>query len=182
MSTTRDRALAAAVRLVGGSGIRALTHVRVDAEAGLPRGSTSNHFRTRAALVAGVTVWIAESERADLAARMVPASSPDEVIDAFCAVLEDLTGRHAERTRARYALFFEMAAEPEVQAPLRAQRTKFEDWARGLLAGLGAADPDAAAQGFMAVSTGLIVTRLTMDRSAPLRPIVAAAVRACLES
>ena len=44
----------AAVELVGGQGIRALTHARVDAQAGLPLGSTSNHFRTRAALVAGL--------------------------------------------------------------------------------------------------------------------------------
>ena len=70
MAATRDRALEAAVRLVGEQGIRALTHARVDEEAGLPKGSTSNWFRTRDALVAGVLVWIAEQERAELTVTM----------------------------------------------------------------------------------------------------------------
>ena len=59
MSATRERSLAAAASLVGTQGTRALTHARVDAEAGLPRGSTSNHFRTRASLLAGLAAWIA---------------------------------------------------------------------------------------------------------------------------
>lgn len=39
------------IELLGTQGLRALTHGRVDARAGLPRGSTSNHFRTRQALL-----------------------------------------------------------------------------------------------------------------------------------
>lgn len=180
MSSTRDRALAAAVHLVGGRGVRELTHIRVDAQAGLPKGSTSNHFRTRAALVAGVIEWIAEQERADLVAAMKPAGTVDEVIDALCAVLDDLTGLHAERTRARYALFFEMASEPEIQAPLRAQRVRFAEWVRELLIGLDAPDPDAASRALLAFASGLIVHRLTVDDSLPVRPVVAVAVRGCL--
>ena len=64
MATTKDRALRAAVEEVGDNGIRALTHARVDARAGLPKGSTSNWFRTRAALVAGVVAHLADEERA----------------------------------------------------------------------------------------------------------------------
>ncbi|MEH0108992.1 TetR family transcriptional regulator [Tersicoccus sp. MR15.9] len=178
--TTRERALAAAVRLVGTQGIRALTHARVDAEAGLPRGSTSNHFRTRAALVAGVTDWIAEQERALLAASMTSPGTLDEVVDAFSGVLEDLTGPNADRTRTRYALFLELGAHRDVQAPLRAQRVRFEAWTRELLTGLGAPHPDAATRAFMAFSAGLILNRLTVDRDAPLRPTVELAVRGCL--
>ena len=54
MVTTRERALDAALELLGEQGIRALTHARVDERAGLPKGSTSNWFRTRDALVAGI--------------------------------------------------------------------------------------------------------------------------------
>ena len=78
MSSTRERALGAAVRLVGEQGVRALTHARIDAEAGLPKASTSNWFRTRDALVAGVVVSIAEQERADLTAAMAPARTVDD--------------------------------------------------------------------------------------------------------
>ena len=64
-AATRERALDAAVELLGVHGLRALTHARVDERAGLPLGSTSNWFRTRRALLGGVVDWIAERERAD---------------------------------------------------------------------------------------------------------------------
>ena len=38
----------------GTAGLRALTHNRVDERAALPRGSTSNYFRTREALILGI--------------------------------------------------------------------------------------------------------------------------------
>lgn len=185
MAATRERALEAAVRLVGEQGVRALTHARVDAEARLPKGSTSNWFRTRDALVAGVLVWIAELERADLTAAMTPARTADEIVDALCGLLEDATGRHAVRTRARYALFLETTAietpaPAEAQPSMRAQRSQFELWTRDLLAGLGAPDPDAAARALLAFSAGLIVNRLTVAPDAPIRPTVEIAVRGCL--
>jgi hypothetical protein len=51
VASTKVRALDAAIELLGTEGLRALTHVRVDLRAGLPKGSTSNYFRTRAALL-----------------------------------------------------------------------------------------------------------------------------------
>ena len=62
MPATKDRALEAAVELLGTDGVRALSHARVDERAGLPPGSTSNWFRTRRALLAGIVDWIAEQE------------------------------------------------------------------------------------------------------------------------
>ncbi|MFH8249447.1 TetR/AcrR family transcriptional regulator [Microbacterium sp. B2969] len=179
MATTRDRALDAAVRLVGEQGVRALTHARVDAAAGLPKGSTSNWFRTRDALVAGVLVRIAEQERADLLAAMAPARTADEVVDVLTDLLEDATGRHAARTRARYALFLETTAAA-APSSVRDQRSQFEEWTTGLLAGLGAEHPEIAARTLLAVSAGIIVNRLTVAPDTPIRPIVAVAVRGCL--
>ena len=43
----REQVGDAGIRLVARDGIRALTHLRVDAEADLPRGSTSYYARTR---------------------------------------------------------------------------------------------------------------------------------------
>lgn len=180
MAATRDRALAAAVRLTGEQGVRALTHARVDAEAGLPKGSTSNWFRTRDALVAGVLVWIAEQERADLTSAMAPVRTPDDVVDVLTGLLEDATGIHAVRTRARYALFLETTAAPDAQPSMREQRSLFEEWARAFLSRLGAGDPDTAARALLAVSAGIIVNRLTVAPDAPIRPTVEVAVRAAL--
>lgn len=178
--TTRDRALEAAVRLVGEQGVRALTHTRVDVEAGLPKGSTSNWFRTRDALMTGVTVWIAEQERADFAARTRPVRTPEQLVEALCEMLDDLTGRDAVRTRARYALFFELTAEHPAASALRDQRSHFEGWMRDVLAGVGAPEPEVAARTLLALSAGLIVNRLTVAPAAPVRPAVEMAVRGCV--
>ena len=183
MTTTRERALDAAVELVGTQGIRALTHARVDAQAGLPRGSTSNHFRSRAALLSGVADWIAQHETRDLGAALAqPFDDLEGFIDMFSAGIELLTGPHAVRTRARYALFLEAASDPELFAPLRAQREGIAAWTRALLVALGAPDPDAALHAFMAFGDGLILHRLTVDPAAPVRPSVAVAVRGCLSA
>jgi len=181
MSSTRERALNAAVKLVGSQGIRALTHARVDADAGLPRGSTSNHFRTRAALLAGVSSWIAENETRDLGAVLAqPFDDIDGFVDLFSAGIELLTGPYAVRTRARYALFLEAASDPELFAPLRAQREGFAAWSLNLLVTLGARHPDTALHAFMAFGDGFILHRITIDPDAPIRPSVEAAIRGCL--
>ena len=182
MASTRDRALTAAIRLVGEQGVRALTHARVDAAAGLPTGSPSTWVRTRDALVAGVSIAIAEQARAELTAAMTFARTADEVVDILSALVEDATGPHAARTRARYALFLETSSTPDARTPMRAQRSIFEDWTRGLLSTLGAPDPDAAAHTMLAVCAGIIVNRLTVDPNAPIRPTIELAMRGCLHA
>lgn len=183
MTTTRERALEAAVELVGTQGIRALTHTRIDAQAGLPRGSTSNHFRTRAALLSGVTQWIAEQETRDLGPVLTQKFDDLEgFIDVFSSAIELLTGPHAVRTRARYALFLEAASDPELFAPLHAQREGMAAWARSLLVTLGAKHPGTALHAFMAFGDGIILHRLSVDPDAPVRESVAVAVRGCLSA
>jgi AcrR family transcriptional regulator len=136
VTTTRERALGAALELVGEQGIRALVHARVDERAGLPKGSTSNWFRTRDALVAGVIGWIAERERDDFHAGAAPAvTTPDQLIDAFSGLISAETDLFAGRTRARYALFLEGANDPLVLKPLLQQRAVYVEWATDLLAG-----------------------------------------------
>jgi len=183
VNTTRERALDAAVELVGTRGIRALTHARVDAQAGLPRGSTSNHFRTRAALLTGVSKWIAEQETRDLGAVLAqPFDDLDGFVDIFSEGIELLTGPHAVRTRARYALFLEASSDPDLFAPMRAQREGIAAWTRSLLVALGAQHPDAALHAFMAFGDGLVLHRLSVDPDAPVRESVAVALHGCLSA
>lgn len=183
MADTRRRALDAAVTLVGTGGMRALTHARVDAEAGLPAGSTSNWFRTRAALVAGLVDWIAEAELADLSGTVsAPGGQApldaDGFVSALTAMIERQTEQHPLRTRARLTLFLDAA--PEVQTPLHAQRRVFARWMRERAEELGMPDPDAAARTLLACGNGLVMHRLTVDPGAPVRPVVERAVRGCL--
>ena len=84
------------------------------AAAGLPLGSTSNHFRTRQALLVGVLRRILERETA-IWTRL--AVDPRRVsIEAFTTVmgraLEELTGGERVVSRARRTVFVELPPSP----------------------------------------------------------------------
>ena len=181
MASTRERALDAALALVGEQGIRALTHARVDERAGLPKGSTSNWFRTRDALVAGAVDWLAENERAEFAAaEMPPVDTPEQLIEALTRMIAVQTGPLAPRTKARYALFLEGAGDSELLSPLLVQRSVFVEWTTALLEHVGARAPSEAVRTLMAASDGLTLHRVTVDPDAEIRPVIERAVRACL--
>lgn len=179
MAGTRERALEAAVALLGTEGVRALSHARVDHRAGLPAGSTSNWFRTRRALLGGVVDWIAESERADVDPTGMPhVASPSDLVESLCAMTELQTSRFAVRTRARYALFLELSGDPELAEPLLRQRQEFERWTESLVAAAGIPDPVPATRALMALAEGLLLHRLTVDATLDIRPAIERAVRA----
>jgi AcrR family transcriptional regulator len=178
-AATRERALQAAVELLGAQGVRALTHARVDERAGLPPGSTSNWFRTRRALLEGVVDWMAERERADFDPALLPTiTDADELIEGLCGMVELQAGPFAARTRARYALFIELADDAELGEPLRRQRQEFERWAEGLVAAAGIPDHVPATRVLMALADGLLLHRLTVDPGLEMRPAIARTVRA----
>lgn len=181
MITTRERALRAAVDEVGDHGIRALTHARVDARAGLPKGSTSNWFRTRAALLAGLIEHIADAERSDAPiAPTTDTTTEQDVVDLICSLIETASGPQAARTRVRFALSLEAAHDAELLAPLLRQRAVMVEWTAALLRQVGAQDADEAARTLLACGNGLLFHRLTVDPAAEIRPAVARCVRACL--
>lgn len=175
--STREKVLEAAVALLGTQGLRSLTHARVDATAGVPKGSASNYFRTRAALMAGVVEYIVDQE-------MRPAQ-PDGLpptVEAFVGLLagtiEELTGPFRVRTTARYVLFLEGSHDAAVQGPLLAGRARFRALAEAGMTALGAADPSVAATAVMAVGEGLIMHRIAVDPDAPVYAAIDAVVRA----
>ena len=182
-AATRQRALQAAVELLGAQGVRAVSHARVDERAGLPPGSTSNWFRTRRALLGGIVDWIAERERADLDPAAMPTiSGVDQLIEGLCAMTELQSGPFAARTRARYALFLELADDPELGEPLRRQRHEFERWTERIVTAVGITDPVPATRALMAPGDGLLLHRLTVDPELDMRPAIERAVRALAES
>ena len=64
----------------------------------------------------------------------------EALIDGLCAMTELQTGPFATRTRARYALFLELAGDPELSEPLRRQRLEFQRWTEQLVTTAGIAD------------------------------------------
>ena len=176
---TRERALEAALELLGSEGVRALSHARVDLRAGLPPGSTSNWFRTRRSLLGGLVDWIAERERADFDPAAMPMiTRVEDLVDGLCVMTELQTGPRANRTRARYALFLELAADPELGEPLRRQRHEFEQWTEQLVTAVGIAESVPATRALMALADGLLLHKLTVDPALELRPVIERAVRA----
>lgn len=174
--STRIRALDAAIDLIGTEGIRALTHGRVDAAAGLAPGSTSNHFRTRAALISGVITWLASQERDD--AGLPDIASRDDLVVSLSRMIEVQGGPLAARTKARYALFLE--ADADAVLPLREQRAGMQAWVHGILQRLGGDAAAAQTEFLMAACDGLLLHLITVDPTAPIRDIVARAVDAAL--
>lgn len=61
LSPRREQLMGAASRVVAGQGLRGLTHRAVDREAGLSEGSCSAYYRTRKALQAGLTQYVASA-------------------------------------------------------------------------------------------------------------------------
>ncbi|SHJ86078.1 regulatory protein, tetR family [Nocardiopsis flavescens] len=181
MSQTRERALDAAITLLGTGGVHALTHGRVDAEAGLPRGSASNHFRTRDALVAAAVERLEELDRRDWAAMNLPREPTlDLFLDAVERFVEISVTTDRVRTVARYALSVEATHDPRIAEALARGAGLIQEWGARVLADLGAADPQAAMRTLMAYADGLMLRGLLRPGTAEPRERMAAVVRACL--
>jgi hypothetical protein len=88
----------------------------------------------------------------------------------------------AARSRARYALFLDLAGDPELGEPLRRQRLEFERWTEQIVVAVGIADPVPATRALMALADGLLLHRLTVDPDLDMRPAIERAVRALATS
>lgn len=177
--TNRDRVLAAAIELLGTQGLRALTHARIDQAAGLPKGSTSNVFRTRAALLAGSVEAILEGERSAVDEGFGPTTEA-ELVEGLAHLLDVITGRGRVPTTARLVLFMEGSHDEGVREALSAGRAQLLEMTRPQLARLGAPDPQAAAEAVAACLEGLILHRIGRHDASDARPVIATVVRGAL--
>lgn len=179
MASLRERAIAAAIDLLGTQGLRALTHRRIDRRAQLPPGSTSNYFRTRDALLTGVADAILERELAGRGTAYAPAST-DEFLDAMVALLDRTTRDQRTLTTARLVLFMEASHDPALSRTLAHGREVFAAWLEPVLRGLGARDAHVAAEALMACSEGLILHRIARHDDSDVRPVLDLVLRAAL--
>ncbi len=166
MSSRRDAVLDAAITVLGEGGARTLTHRAVDAAAGAPAGTTSNHFRTRQALLEGIAARLVERDLAD-SARLGAADPPatvDELVGLAVAWLRYSIGPDRVRTAARYSLFLESASDERLQAPLRSARDGLLSWAAGMLTPF-VDDPGAAAELVTDWADGVVLHQLCMPRA-----------------
>ncbi|GAB3709607.1 TetR/AcrR family transcriptional regulator [Mariniluteicoccus flavus] len=156
MTDRRASVVDAAVRVLAHGGTRALTHRAVDAEAGAPVGTTSNHFRSRSALVGAVADAI-EARDVALAAQLdlAPVAVVADVArlaSRFVAVQLADPGPQ----RARLAL----AVEPGID--LAPQHDRLRALLVDLLSGLAVDDVDGRARALVDYLDGVLFHALTI--------------------
>jgi len=179
VTSTRERALDAAVLMVATEGLRSLTHAKVDERAGIPKGSTSNYFRTRAALLAGVVEWIVERELSQVGTA-IPVASASDLVDAMCGLFRYVTEHNRTVTAARLTLFMEASHNPALRDAVSRGRTAMESSMIAALEQLGATDPTTSAATLMACAEGLILHRIVRHDDSDPRPVFDLVVRAAL--
>jgi DNA-binding transcriptional regulator YbjK len=184
MANRRNEILDAAIAVLGESGIHALTHRAVDAAAGLPAGSTSNHFRTRDALLNAVVERFAARERAnwdDIAAKVCP-TTPRELAEALTVFAQESAGPQRTLTNARHAILVQAAIHPPLRAQLTETGSRVRAWFTNWVRVVGSTDPERDAPIIMNYWAGLVLHQLAnpdpaFDPSAEITALVTTLIR-----
>ncbi len=151
----RQEAIAdAAIHLVATRGLRGLTHRAVDAEAGLPPGSTSYYLRTRNALL---TACVRRMLTRDVAGMPPPGADP---VELMVAMTSGLALNRPDDLVARYELSLEASRQPELRTAIDEGGRQLRTMLTQLLAGLDVPDPEAAAWPVAAMLDGLMYDRV----------------------
>ncbi len=163
METDRRRQIArAALEVLATTGARGLTHRAVDDAAGVPDGSTSYYYRSRAALLDACLLDLVRRDEADLNALAPVLRAGDEA--AFADAMTDVLYRWAttERTRhlGRYELSLEALRRPELATALHEGGVAIRTAVGDILADLGAPDPHIRAAWLVAAIDGVLFERI----------------------
>lgn len=160
----------AALTVLAEQGARGLTHRAVDRAAGLPQGSTSNVFRSRAALLEGALERHAELDLA--AAGPAPANEPglppisrEQAVALITAAVEPVIARR-ELNVARFELLLESTRRTELRGPIAAARERFAATAGRVLVAMGCADPVRHTAQLLAALDGIVIADLHGDGAA----------------
>lgn len=178
MADRRTLLLDAALELVGTQGMRGLTHRAVDAAAGFPPGSTSNHFRTREALVLGIVERFVAREREMVTGpRDEVDPTPDGVASALGRFVDRALGPDRAVTLARYAILVETAQNPGLRAGAALGADQVDRWALDLVTRAGSPDPTRDLGVIANYVTGLVLHELALpspdlDAAARIRGVI----------
>lgn len=171
----RERVADAALLVLGKSGSRGLTHRAVDEAAGLPSGSTSNHFRTREALLEAaarrhIELDLPPPEAIEAVSSVDDPLTRDEVRALILGTLEPVLAPKARPVlAARYELALESTRRPALHKVMDESRQRFTDLATIVLRRGGCGDPESHARQLLALLDGVSVDQLqattpTLDR------------------
>lgn len=155
--------LDAAVLVTARSGLRGLTHRAVDAEAGLPQGSTSAYLRTRLALLTALTDHVARlcKEPIDELARELHEGVADHevidhAVDLFAGWLDE-----PELTLARVELEREALRQPEIKEVVDPWHERLTETVAGMLEAVGVEQAELRTHAIIAAMGGVLVDALS---------------------
>ncbi|MBE9372973.1 TetR family transcriptional regulator [Saccharopolyspora sp. HNM0983] len=174
MAGRRGQVLDAAVQVLGTDGLGRVTYQQVDARAGVPAGTASNHFRNREALLTGIVQHVADLDRAawDAFAAGARITGSTELAEALLSYLRHAAGPDRARTLARYRLFLEAALRPDLRATLVDTRAEIVRWAGEQLARSGTPQPDERIRTLLDCVDGLLLHLVTVPDAPDPGPAV----------
>lgn len=174
----RDAIADAAIHLVATRGLRGLTHRAVDAEAGLPPGSTSYYLRTRNALLTACVNRMLARDVGGIApagveapgretpggvegrGRGAPSGADVPPVELLVGMTVGLARDRPDDLVARYELSLEASRQPELRAAIDEGGRQLRALLAQLLDGLGVPDPSDAAWPVAAMMDGLLYDRV----------------------
>ena len=168
----RQRIANAGIALIARGGTHRLTHRAVDAEAGLPNGSTSYYARSRRDLIRLVMEQLSAESQADLTDIEVPEKLTVQQATELVGRLTKRLILNGDAQAARFALMFEVRDDDELRRELTVDapvRSSFNEKAVKLLRALGATDPEGTASEFVALVDAVLMYRAV--EAAPIDPV-----------
>lgn len=152
----RTQIVDAIITTLGGAGSRCLTHRAVDDAAGLPQGSTTYYFPTRASLIEAAVEQLAATDLSAVRPRR------DETLAAlFARLILRLRSTDRHRSLARFELALEAARRPELSVAFEAGTSRVRDAIAAVLTEHHIADAERVAADLMALVDGLLLRELT---------------------
>ena len=174
LSPRRRQLLDAAQHVVAAEGLKGLTHRAVDRRAGLPEGSCSAYWRTRQALLAALTEYVAGALVADVdrLAEQLRASASDDgagmehALELFLRWLDQ-----RELLVARLELSMAATRDPELARLLAEHRSRLVAIVEEIMSASDLEHSAERAETLVASYDGILLAALLKPASA-LRPFL----------
>lgn len=111
----RTKLTDAAIEVVVHEGLHGLSHRAVDEAANVPRGTTSNYFRSRDALLEATTRRLMDLHFALMKEHLAGTEDRAALIESLSAILEQALTEHPHRYLAMLELALESARNPQIE-------------------------------------------------------------------
>ena len=155
--------LDAALRVAADEGLRGLTHRAVDRRAGVAEGSCSAYFRTRKALQAALTEYVAAALGDDVASLAEALEGAQETDDRAVELAMHLFLRWLEERQlllAKLEVSLEASREPELAGLLAEWRARLVELVDGIMVARGLEQGTDRAETLVASLDGILFAAL----------------------